>query len=136
LVQREARRNPTGKRWPTEGTHSFAGIGFSKEMTSKKQSKRSILVKCSRLFKGTIADVRSHVVEKAKQQGKDLQISVLNLGVQCFSPDAGVLLVQKQFTSKRGTKPYQLISFFWKQEETKPSHAPKRVEVPQAEFSF
>ena len=136
MVQREAKRSPIGKRWLTEGTHSFAGISSTKEMTLKKQSKKSILVKCSRLFKGTIADVRSHVVEKAKQQDKDLKISVKNLGVQTFAPDEGVLLVQKTFVSKRGTKPYKLISFFWRQEETKPSHAPKRVEVPQAEFSF
>jgi deoxyribodipyrimidine photolyase len=105
-------------------------------MKLEKQSKKSILVKCSRLFKGTIADVRSHIVEKAKQQDKDLRISVKNLGVQTFSADEGMLLVQKKFTSKRGTEPYQLISFFWRKEETKPAHAPARVEVPQAEFSF
>ena len=101
-----------------------------------QKPKGSIVVKCSRLFKGTIADVRSHIVEKAKAQGKELQIVVSNIGTQIFSPNDGVALIQKEFVSKRGTKPYKLISFFWQNKETYPVALPRRVEAPQAEFTF
>ena len=106
------------------------------KQTKSDKPKKSIIVKCKRLFKAKIADVRSHVVEKAKIQNKDLQIVIPNIGTQIFSPSDGVVLIEKQFVSKKGTKPYRLVSFFWQKEEDYPVAQPRKVEAPQAEFSF
>jgi hypothetical protein len=94
------------------------------------------MVKCERLYDDRIADVRSYVVDKAKAERKTLTISIPNKGFQVFSPEDGVVLIDKVFKSKRGTEPYKLVSFFWQKEGTEPKSATQKVEAPQFEFSF
>lgn len=110
-------------------------MNFTKEMESEK-SHKTINVKCDRLFKGYIADIRSYVVDKAKASGKTLTISVPNHGYQVFDPADGTILVNKVFKSKKGTEPYRLVSFFWQKEGTETRESAQRVEAPQFEFSF
>lgn len=111
------------------------GMTFIKKVESKN-SPKTINVSCDRLFKGYIADIRSYVVDKAKAEGKTLTISVPNHGYQVFDPADGTILINKVFRSKKGTEPYQLVSFFWQKEGIEPKTPPQKVEAPQFEFSF
>jgi len=108
---------------------------FIKKVESKN-SPKTINVKCDRLFKDYIADIRSYVVDKAKAEGKTLTISVPNHGYQVFDPADGTILINKVFRSKKGTEPYKLVSFFWQKEGTETKEPTQKVEAPQFEFSF
>ena len=108
----------------------------STKKVESKNSHKTINVKCDRLFKGRIADVRSYVVEKAKAEGKTLTISVPNHGYQVFDPKDGTIMIDKVFKSKKGTEPYKLVSFFWQKEGTETKESAQKVEAPQFEFSF
>ena len=79
--------------------------------------KKVFTKRLKRLYSGKIADARDYEVERCKNLDMNLRFIVEGHGEQTFSPDEGVRLNERFIESKFGTKPYQLVSFFWKESE-------------------
>lgn len=67
-----------------------------------------------RLYRGKIADARDYEVENCKKAGMDIRFIVDGVGEQTFSPEDGVVVNDRKIESQYGTKPYRLVSFYWK----------------------
>lgn len=79
-----------------------------------RQSEKVLTKKLKRLYQNKIADARDYEVEKCRQLGMGIRFEVEGVGSQTFTPEEGFSMNKKLIESKRGTKPYRLISFFWK----------------------
>jgi len=77
-------------------------------------TKKAFTKHLKRLYKGRIADARDYEVENCRKAGINIRFVVDGLGEQTFSPDDGVLMSDRKIESQYGTKPYRLVSFYWK----------------------